>query len=161
MIPIAVGGRHKRQEVDSDWGVRPTSLEDLASLQPVPPDGVVSYGSQTHPADTAAGMIVTSERIARDRGVQGPLARILATGFARVEPGTMPKAPVPAAQAALAAAGLAYGDVNIVKTHNPLIVNDIWFARQTGVDAATMNPYGCSLVYGTRKAPPEPAASSS
>jgi len=41
-------------------------------------------------------MVVTTEAQARDAGADGPLARLLASGFARVAPGTMPKAPVPA-----------------------------------------------------------------
>jgi acetyl-CoA acetyltransferase family protein len=152
MVPIEVGRGRKRKEVDADWGVRPTTLEDLAGLKAVAPEGVVSYGSQTHPADGAAGMLVTSEQVARDR-TGGPIARVLATGFARVEPGTMPKAPVPAADAALHAAGLSYDDIHIIKTHNPFIVNDLWFARQTGVDPQTLNPYGCSLIYGHPQGP--------
>jgi acetyl-CoA C-acetyltransferase len=44
----------------------------------------------------------------------------------------MPEAPVPAAKAALAAAGLTTGQVDAVTTHNPFAVNDIYFARQTG-----------------------------
>jgi acetyl-CoA acetyltransferase len=65
----------------------------------------------------------------------------------------MPKAPVPAARRALADAELTFGDIDIVKTHNPFIVNDLWFARETGVDAEAMNPYGCSLIYGHPQGP--------
>ena len=102
---------------------------------------------------TAAGMILTTAQQARDLGVDGPLARIRSTGFARVDAGTMPKAPVPAARAALHDAGLTFDDVDIVKTHNPFIVNDLWFARETGVDARAINPYGCSLIYGHPQGP--------
>ena len=85
--------------------------------------------------------------------MSGPLAHILGTGFARVSRGTMPKAPVPAAHAALEAAGIGYRDVHVIKTHNPFTVNDLWFARETGVDPERMNPYGCSLVYGHPQGP--------
>jgi acetyl-CoA acetyltransferase len=64
----------------------------------------------------------------------GPLAKVVASGFARVSPGTMPKAPVPAAHQALDAAGLSFADMDIIKTHNPFAVNDLWFAREAGVD---------------------------
>jgi acetyl-CoA acetyltransferase len=47
MVPIAL----KRESIDADWGIRPAPLETLAGLKPVTPDGVTSYGSQTHPAD--------------------------------------------------------------------------------------------------------------
>ena len=65
----------------------------------------------------------------------------------------MPKAPVPAAAAALADAGLALADIDVIKTHNPFAVNDLWFARETGADVDAMNPFGCSLIYGHPQAP--------
>src|SRR5579875_3016668 len=153
MVPITVGSGRRQIEIESDHGVRPVSAEGLAALRPVRADGVVSYGSQTHPADGTAGMILTSAEQARELGVEGPLARVLASGFARVAPGTMPKAPVPAAQAALRDAGLQLADIDIIKTHNPFAVNDLWFAAATGVDAERLNPYGCSLIYGHPQGP--------
>jgi acetyl-CoA acetyltransferase family protein len=153
MVSIAAGSRREPLELDADWGVRPVTLEGLTALEPVRPGGVTTYGTQTHPADGTAGMIVTTVARARELGVEGPLARILATGFARVEPGRMPKAIVPAARAALADAGLAISDVHAIKTHNPFAVNDLWFARETGVDPAEMNPFGCSLIYGHPQGP--------
>jgi acetyl-CoA acetyltransferase len=153
MIPITVGSGRRAQEIASDHGVRPVTDDGLRGLGPVEDGGVVSYGTQTHPADGTAGMIVTTATCARDVGVDGPLARVLASGFARVSPGTMPKAPVPAAQAALDDAGLRIADMHVIKTHNPFAVNDLWFARETGADVAAMNPYGCSLIYGHPQAP--------
>jgi acetyl-CoA C-acetyltransferase len=119
----------------------------------VHPDGVVSYGSQTHPADGTAGLIVAGEERARELSGGEGVARILSTGFARVERGRMPKAPVPAARKALGDAGLAIEAVDVIKTHNPFAVNDLFLAREMGVDVNAMNPYGCSLVYGHPQAP--------
>jgi acetyl-CoA acetyltransferase len=149
MVPIVAGSRRKPEEIDADWGVRPATLEGLSGLRAVEDGGVVSFGTQTHPADGCAGMIVTTSERAGD----GPFARILATGFARVAPGEMPKAPVPAAAHALGDAGLGIGDMDVIKTHNPFAVNDLWFARETGADADAMNPYGCSLIYGHPQGP--------
>jgi len=153
MLPIVLPGRREATTIAEDWGIRPTTAEGLAGLKPVRPGGVTSYGTQTHPADGTAGMIVTSTERIRELGVDGPLAQILASGFARVEPGRMPKAPVPAAQQALADAGLTISDVDIIKTHNPFAVNDLWFAQQFDVDVNQMNPYGCSLIYGHPQGP--------
>lgn len=153
MIPVTVGTRRKPVELDEDWGVRPIIAEELAALKPIEEGGVVSYGAQTYPADGAAGLVVTTPAQARTLGVEGPLAHLRATGFARVEPGAMPKAPVPAARAALRDAELDISDVHVIKTHNPFAVNDIWLARELGVDAEAVNPYGCSLVYGHPQGP--------
>jgi acetyl-CoA C-acetyltransferase len=148
MVPIEAGSKRKPVSIDADWGVRPAPLETLSALPAVAPDGVVSYGSQTHPADGCAGLIVTSP----DRA-SGPVARVLATGFARVKAGEMPKAPVPAAAAALQDAGLSLEQIDLIKTHNPFAVNDLWFARETGADLDAMNPFGCSLIYGHPQGP--------
>jgi acetyl-CoA acetyltransferase len=144
MVPISVGSKRKPAEIAADWGIRPAPLDALQRLAAVEEGGVTSYGSQTHPADGCAGLIVTSEPSE---------VRILASGFARVAAGEMPKAPVPAAAAALHDAGLALSDIDIIKTHNPFAVNDLWFARETGADLDAMNPFGCSLIYGHPQGP--------
>jgi acetyl-CoA acetyltransferase family protein len=138
--------------VDADVGVHRTTAEGLAKLSPVVPDGVITYGSQTHPADGTAGLIVATEERARALSSAG-VARILGFGFARVEQARMPKAPVPAAQRALAAAGVDLDDVAEITTHNPFAVNDLWFARETGVPLERMNRFGSSLVYGHPQGP--------
>jgi acetyl-CoA C-acetyltransferase len=154
MVPVTIERRRGAPlVVDADDGVHDTTAEALGKLAPVTPGGVVSFGTQTHPADGTAGMIVTSEERARALAGGEGVARILSTGFSRVEKGRMPKAPVPAARKALDDAGLRIEDVDVIKTHNPFAVNDLWFAQQTGVDAAAMNPFGSSLVYGHPQAP--------
>jgi acetyl-CoA acetyltransferase len=59
----------------------------------------------------------------------------------------------PSCRAALDAAGLAIGDVDAVKMHNPFAVNDIVFAKETGFPLDRMNNYGCSLVWGHPQGP--------
>ena len=152
MVPVRIPTRRGEEWVEEDHGVFPTTAEGLARLRPVNPDGVVTYGAQTHPADGCAGVVVASAARARELG-QGVTAQVLATGFARAEPAYMPKAPVPAAQRALADAGLTIDDVDVVTTHNPFAVNDLWFAQQTGYPLDRMNPYGSSLVYGHPQGP--------
>lgn len=79
--------------------------------------------------------------------------QVLGIGQARVEKAHMPLAPVPACRAALRNAGLAMEQVTHVKTHNPFIVNDLVFARETGFPLEKMNRYGCSLVWGHPQGP--------
>ena len=65
----------------------------------------------------------------------------------------MPRAPVPAARIALERAGISIADVKAIKTHNPFVVNDLYFAKQFGVDPATTNNYGSPLIFGHPQGP--------
>ncbi|MCA1645035.1 MAG: thiolase family protein [Chloroflexi bacterium] len=155
MVAAEVGRGRKTAPlvVDSDSGVFSTTAEGLAALEPVLPSGVVTFGMQTHPADGTAGLIVTTEERARALGDGDGIVRLLGSGTARVEKGRMPKAPVPAAERALADAGLSFSDIDAITTHNPFAVNDIFFARMTGYPLEKMNQYGCSLVWGHPQGP--------
>jgi acetyl-CoA C-acetyltransferase len=154
MIPVEIPRRRRDPEVISeDHGVFPTTAEGLAKLGPVEPGGVVTYGNQTHPADGAAGMIVTTVERARQQSNGGGIARILGTGAARVGRSQMPKAPVPAAEAALRQAGLSFSDVDATTMHDPFAVNDVYFSRQTGIPPEKINERGASLIFGHPQGP--------
>jgi acetyl-CoA acetyltransferase family protein len=143
-----------RGTMSGDEGIHPTSAEKLARLAPVREGGTVTHGAQTHPADGGAAMVVTTPARARALSREPGIAiRILSFGQARVDKGCMPEAPVPAARRALEQAGLAIGQIDAIKTHNPFVVNDIVLARSFGIDASRINRYGCSLVWGHPQGP--------
>lgn len=132
-----------------DDGVFATTAEGLAKLKPVQPEGTVTFGGQTHPADGNCGMVVTTPEKARELSADPSIRiRVRSFGQARVDLAHMPEAPVPAARRALENAGLTIKDIKAVKSHNPFAVNDIVFARETGFDLGRMNNYGCSLIWG-------------
>lgn len=151
--PIVIEQRKSRLVLDADEGVSSYSAEGLAALKPALPGGVVTPGAQTHPADGAAGAIITNRqealRLANGQGT----VKLVSAGFARAEKGRMPKAPALAAQRALQSAGLHMGEIKVVTTHNPFAVNDLWFSQATGFALEKMNPLGCSLIYGHPQAP--------
>jgi len=150
----APGYKKVAARLEGDEGVSRSTAEGLAALKPVMPGGTVTYGAQTHPADGNAGLVVTTAERARELATDPKIAvRLLGFGQARVELAYMPEAPAPAAARALAQAGLAIGDMAVIKTHNPFALNDLLFARVMGVDWQPLNPYGCSLVWGHPQAP--------
>jgi acetyl-CoA acetyltransferase len=154
MVAVELPGR-KRQPgvvVSEDEGVHAVTGEALARLIPEVKDGVVTFGAQTHPADGSAGAIVTTRSRALGFCSEGT-AQILSIATARAGAREMPKAPVPAAERALNDAGITLKDVDVVNTHNPFAVNDLWFNRQTGYPLEKMNLRGSSLVYGHPQAP--------
>jgi acetyl-CoA acetyltransferase family protein len=156
-LPFEVPDARFRRTVatmSGDEGVFETTRDGLDKLKPVLGDGTVTFGSQTHPADGNTGMIVTNRQRAREiAGDTGIEIRLAGFGQARTDKGYMPHAPIPAAQKALADAGITLDDVAAVKTHNPFAVNDIVFCRETGYDVEKMNNYGCSLIWGHPQGP--------
>jgi acetyl-CoA acetyltransferase family protein len=153
MQPVSIARGKKVLRLDADEGVHPYTAESLSALKPVQSGGVVTYGSQTHPADGCAGAVLCTAERAKDLSRGGGVARLLAAGFARAEKAEMPKAATTAAQRALASAELSMADVKLVVTHNPFAVNDLWFSQQTGFALERMNTYGCSLIYGHPQGP--------
>ena len=137
-----------------DEGIVETTREDIEKLKPAIEGGSVTYATQTHPADGNAGMLLAGPDEAKDLSDESNVQiQLLAFGEGRAEKAHMGMAPVPAAQAALAAAELLMDDIAVVKTHNPFAVNDIYFSRQMNFGAEDMNNYGSSLIYGHPQGP--------
>ncbi|MBC8418243.1 MAG: thiolase family protein, partial [Desulfobacterales bacterium] len=160
MFPAEVKvSRKKTILVEEDEGVMPSTKEGLASLKPLIPGGILSFGSQTHPADGNCGLVVTSEDKARELSADPSLnIQIISYGYSREKPGYMAAAPIPASQMALEKAGLKIQDMKAVKTHNPFVVNDLYFGQQMGIDPMgteelSFNDYGCSMIYGHPQGP--------
>ena len=157
VMPIEVKdarGRKVLSTVEGDEGVFPTTAEGLAKLKPVIPDGSVTYGTQTYPADGNCGIIVTTQEQAREMSRDPKVEiQLLSYGKARAKKGYMAQAVVPAAKQALSLAGITIDDVHVIKTHNPFAVNDIYFSREMGVAPEAMNKYGSSLIWGHPQGP--------
>jgi acetyl-CoA acetyltransferase family protein len=157
ITPIEVKDRSGRKvvaTVEGDEGIYPTTLEGLQKLKPVLPNGSVTYGTQTHPADGNCGIIVTTREkaqlLSKNKNIE---IQVLSYGEGRAKKGFMAMAIIPAAKTALKQAGVSMADIAVIKTHNPFAVNDIYFCREMDIDWKDMNNYGCSLIYGHPQGP--------
>ncbi len=141
--------------VSGDEGVHGTTAQGLAGLRPVIEGGSVTFGTQTHPADGNAGMVLTAGRDrARAIAPAGLVdVQLLSVGQARVKKGFMPMAVVPAAAQALERAGITATQLGSVTSHNPFAVNDVYLSRELKLDPERMNRHGCSLVWGHPQGP--------
>ena len=157
-LPLAVPKPNFKGEsglvLEGDEGVFATSPEKLAKLKPVREGGTVTFGGQTHPADGNVGLIITNSEQARELS-SDPSIRVRLRGFgqSRTELAYMPEAPIEASKRALAQARVAITDIKAIKSHNPFAVNDIAFARETGIDVNSINNFGCSLIWGHPQGP--------
>jgi len=157
VIPIEVkdpSGRKTVAMVEGDEGVFPTTADGLARLRPVQPNGTVTFGTQTYPADGNTSLVITTQERAKELSRDPNITiQILSYAEARAKRGYMAMSIVPAAQQALSKAGVGIGDIKAIKTHTPFAVNDVYFCREMGIKLEDMNNYGCSLVWGHPQGP--------
>lgn len=154
VVEVNPSGKKVIATVADDEGVFPSTAEGLAKLKPVLPDGTVTFGGQTYPADGNAGMIVTTKEKARELSRESKIEiQLLSFSEGRADKGYMPKANAPAARGALKKAGVDLKDIKAVKTHNPFAVNDIFLSREFGIPLDKMNNYGSSLIWGHPQGP--------
>jgi acetyl-CoA acetyltransferase family protein len=155
MFPVEFQkGKKEKGVVEADEGITTTTKEGLAGLKPLAPGGVHSFGSQTHPADGNSAIIVTTKEKAKELSADKKVeVQLISYGYARAEKAHMGMAPVPASRMALQKAGLTIKDIKVAKTHNPFIINDLYMAKELGMDVMGFNNYGSSIVYGHPQAP--------
>ncbi len=155
MFPVEVKiSRKKTQTISEDEGVMPSTEEGLAKLRPVLPEGTHTFGAQTHPADGNVAVVVTTREKAKELTADPNIEiQVVSYGYARAKKGYMAMAVVPAVRMALEKAGISIQDAAAVKTHNPFAANDIYLAREMGIDVNGFNNYGSPLIFGHPQAP--------
>ncbi|MHB0964417.1 MAG: 3-oxoadipyl-CoA thiolase [Gemmatimonadaceae bacterium] len=129
-----------------------STAEGLARLKPAfrtDGKGSVTAGNSSGLNDGAAATFVCSEAGARRHGLT-PLARIVTTAAAGVEPRTMGIGPVPASQAALAKAGLTIAQMDVIELNEAFAAQVLASLRALGVsdDDSRVNPNGGAIALG-------------
>jgi 3-oxoadipyl-CoA thiolase len=135
--------------VHSDEGPRAdTDLERLAKLRPVfRSGGTVTAGNSSQINDGAACVTVCSTARAEALGVE-PLARVVSTGVAGVDPGFMGIGPVPATRMALDAAGLSIDDIDLVELNEAFAAQVLASIRELGIPHSKLNVNGGAIALG-------------
>jgi acetyl-CoA C-acetyltransferase len=148
--PVAdEGGRPtgETQIVARDEGLRETSLEKLAGLQPVLPDGLHTAGTSSQVSDGAAGVLLASEEGARRLGAT-PRARIVTTTLVGVDPVTMLKGPIPATEKVLKTSGLGIGDMSVYEVNEAFASVVLAWMKACGPAEERVNPNGGAIALG-------------
>ena len=102
--------------VDRDGGLRETTLEALARLKPVLPDGLHTAGTSSQISDGAAAVLLVEEARARELGLR-PRARIVAQCLIGDEPYYHLDGPVAATERVLKRSGMTVGDIDVFEVN--------------------------------------------
>jgi len=127
-----------------------TTLEGLAGLRPAfRPNGTVTAGNASGLNDGAAALLIASESGLRQHQLK-PLARIVSSGVAGVEPRIMGIGPVPATQLALKRAGLTMADIDHIELNEAFAAQALAVTRALGLDDldTRINPNGGAIAMG-------------
>jgi acetyl-CoA C-acetyltransferase len=135
--------------VCADEGPRAdTSLEKLAQLPPVfRQGGTVTAGNSSSLNDGAAGVILMNEDRAAKLGLT-PLARIVSTGVAGVDPRFMGIGPIPSSKNALRKANLTMNQIDIIELNEAFAAQAIAVQRDLQIPAEKLNPNGGAIALG-------------
>jgi 3-oxoadipyl-CoA thiolase len=135
--------------IHADEGPRPdTSLERLAGLRTIFRDGgTVTAGNASQINDGAAAVVVTSEERARELGRE-PMARIVSSASAGVDPAVMGIGPVPSTRKALERAGLEPKDIDLIELNEAFASQVLASMRELGFDHDRLNVNGGAIALG-------------
>jgi 3-oxoadipyl-CoA thiolase len=152
-VPIAELSADKSKRSASavldDEGPRAdTSLDKLAALRPAFREGgTVTAGNSSSLNDGAAALLIASAQAARDLGLR-PLARVVASASAGVDPREMGMGPVPATRKALTRAGLAVKDLDLVELNEAFAAQAVAVVQELGLDHDRVNVDGGAIAIG-------------
>jgi acetyl-CoA C-acetyltransferase len=135
--------------VSKDDGPRAgTTYDAVSTLKPVfRPDGTVTAGNCCPLNDGAAAVVVMSDVRAAELGIT-PLARIVATGVTGLSPEIMGLGPVEASRQALARAGMAIEDIDLVEINEAFAAQVIPSYQDLGIDLDRVNVNGGAIAVG-------------
>jgi acetyl-CoA C-acetyltransferase len=146
---VTIKGRKGDVVVDKDEYIRHgATYEALAGLRPAfTKEGTVTAGNASGLNDGAAAVVLMSRAEADRRGLK-PLARIVASGIAGVDPAIMGTGPIQATQNALKKAGWTIGDLDLIEANEAFAAQAISVNRELGWDTAKVNVNGGAIAIG-------------
>jgi acetyl-CoA C-acetyltransferase len=134
--------------VTRDEGPRPdTSLERMAQLKTLVPEGRLTAAVASQISDGAAAILVASERAVRRFGLT-PLARVHTMSVVGADPVFMLTGPIPATERALKRSGLSIGEIGHVEINEAFAPVVLAWTKETGASPDKINPLGGAIALG-------------
>lgn len=149
IAPVTIKGRKGDTVVDQDEYIRHgATVEGVSGLKPAfTRDGSVTAANASGINDGAAALVLMSADEARARGLE-PLARIVSSATAGVDPAVMGTGPIPASQKALEKAGWTVADLDLVESNEAFAAQSLCVTRELGLDPAKVNVNGGAIAIG-------------
>jgi acetyl-CoA C-acetyltransferase len=152
IVPVAVkradGGSANGELHTVDEGIRfDASLESIAAVKLLKPDGVITAANASQIADGATGVMVVSENALKTHKLK-PLARIHHLTMTAGDPVIMLEEPIPATQRALKKAGLKIADIDAYEVNEAFAPVPLAWLQVTGADPARLNANGGAIALG-------------
>jgi 3-oxoadipyl-CoA thiolase len=147
LVPVPVTGPNPLVSVDEHPRAGVTA-EGLGKLSPAfAKDGTATAGNSSGINDGASALGVASAEAVREHKLS-PMARILGTAVAGVDPSCMGLGPIPATRKLLARLGLAVADLDLVELNEAFAAQAIPCIRELGLDPAKVNVAGGAIALG-------------
>ena len=150
LVPVPIPQRFGEPVlVERDEHPRPdTTIEQLGRLKPAfKKDGTVTAGNSSGINDGAAALLLMDAETARARGQQ-PMARIVASAVAGVDPSYMGLGPIPATRKVLQRAGLRADQIDLVELNEAFAAQALPCIRELGLDPMRVNVNGGAIAIG-------------
>jgi acetyl-CoA acyltransferase 2 len=149
IVPVEVKQGRKSIVVTEDDHRRPeTTMETLSKLPPsFQKDGIVTAGNASGIVDGAAAVVVTREKIAKERGLT-PLGRIVSWAAVGVDPSLMGIGPVPSTRKALQLAGLKLDQIDRVEVNEAFAPQYLAVEKELGLSRDKTNVNGGAIALG-------------
>jgi acetyl-CoA acyltransferase len=148
ILPVDVKLEGLPTTVKTDEGIRDTSLEKLASLQPsFKADGVHHAGNSSQITDGAAALLLMSREKADELGVK-PRARIIGQAVVGSDPVLMLTGPITATPKVLKHAGLELKDIDLIEINEAFAAVILAWKREVHPDMNKVNVNGGAIALG-------------
>ncbi len=149
IVPVMIKKKKEMVEFKVDEGPRPGStIEGLAKLRAINPDGYVTAGNASGINDGAAAIVVMSEEKAKELGVK-PMATFVAGALGGVDPSIMGVGPVASTKKVLDKTGMKIEDFDIIEANEAFAAQSIAVGRDLGIDVEKqLNPNGGAIALG-------------
>ncbi|MBO4374489.1 MAG: acetyl-CoA C-acetyltransferase [Lachnospiraceae bacterium] len=148
IVPVEIKKKKETVLFDTDEGPRAGStIEALAKLKPLNPDGVVTAGNASGINDGAAAVVVMTEEKAKELGVT-PMAEFVAGALAGVDPSIMGIGPVAATKKVMAKTGMTIDDFDIYEANEAFAAQSVAVGKDLGFDLKKLNINGGAIALG-------------